>query len=172
MVLADDKTAKALGIDDPIYLTGFGWCSETPWIGTRGMEAEYAKKSARMAYKMAGIQDPKKEIDVIECDDRFSFKELQHLESMGFAMPGEAGQLAENGALGIKGSMPTNTSGGALGVGNCLEATGMQKALEIITQLRGHAGKRQVPDVECGLAQAWRFIPSGSGAVAIFERGG
>jgi len=46
----------------------------------------------------------------------------------------------------------------------------MQKALEIITQLRGHAGKRQVPDVERGLAQAWRSLPSGSGAVAIFER--
>ncbi|MGQ4875047.1 MAG: thiolase C-terminal domain-containing protein [Promethearchaeia archaeon] len=168
-VLADEKTAKDLGAD-PIYLSGFGWCSETPWLSTRGMDAEYAKKAAQMAYKMAGITEPKKEIDVIECDDRFSYKELQHLEAMGFAKPGEAGVLAEEGALDIKGSMPTNTSGGSLGVGNCLEATGLQKALEIILQLRGHAGKRQVPDAEKGLAQAWRFIPTGSGAVAIFER--
>ncbi len=168
-VLADDKTAKDLGIE-PIYLSGFGWCSETPWLATRGMDAEYAKKASKMAYKMAGITEPRKEICVAEVDDRFSYKELQHLEALGFARPGEAGQLAEEGALEIDGSMPTNMSGGAIGVGNCLEATGMQKALEIITQLRGHAGKRQIPDVERGLAQAWRFIPSGSGAVAIFER--
>ena len=46
-----------------------------------------------------------------------------------------------------------------------------EKALEIVTQLRGHAGKRQVQDAERGIAQSWRGIPSGSGAVAIFERG-
>jgi len=168
-VLANEKVAKDLGIE-PIYLSGFGWCSETPWLSTRGMEAEYAKKAAKMAFKMAGVTEPKKEIDVIECDDRFSYKELQHLEAMGFAKPGEAGQMAQEGTLNVKGSLPTNTSGGALGVGNCLEATGIQKALEIVTQLRGHAGKRQVNDVEKGLAQSWRFLPSGSGAVAVFER--
>lgn len=169
-VLADDKTAKELGIE-PIYLSGFGYNSETPWLATRGMEAEYAKNAAKMAYKMAGITEPRKEICIAEVDDRFSYKELQHLEALGLARPGEAGYLAEEGALEINGSLPTNMSGGSLGVGNSLEATGMQKALEIITQLRGHAGKRQVSDAEKGLAQAWRFIPTGSGAVVIFERG-
>jgi len=168
-VLADDKTAKDLGIE-PIYLEGFGWCSETPWLSTRGFDALYAKKAARMAYKMAGITSPKKELDVIEVDDRFSYKELQHIEALGLAKPGEAGFMAENGDLEIKGELPTNPSGGSLGVGNSLEATGLQKALEIVTQLRGHAGKRQVPEVEKGLAQAWRGIPSGSGAVAVFGR--
>ena len=168
-VLADDKTAKDLGIE-PIYLDGFGWCSETPWLSTRGMEADYAKRAAKMAYKMACITQPKKEIDVVEVDDRFSFKELQHLEALGFAKKGQAGFLAETGALDIKGELPTNPSGGSIGIGNCLEATGMQKALEIVTQLRGHAGKRQVSDAEVGLAQSWRGIPTGSGAVAIFGR--
>jgi acetyl-CoA C-acetyltransferase len=169
-VLADDKTAKSLGIE-PIYLSGFGWSSETPWISTRGMDALYAKNAAKMAYKMANIKEPKREIDVLEVDDRFSFKELQHIEALGFARPGEAGKLVDEGVLEIGGSLPTNTSGGSLGVGNCIEATGMQKALEIITQLRGHAAKRQVKDAETGLAQSWRGIPSGSGAVAIFKRG-
>ena len=135
------------------------------------MDALYAKNAAKMAYKMAGIREPKKEIDVLEVDDRFSYKELQHIEALGFAKPGEAGQMVEAGALSIKGSLPTNTSGGSLGVGNCIEATGMQKALEIVIQLRGHANKRQVEDAEVGLAQSWRGIPSGSGAVAIFRRG-
>ena len=169
-VLADDKTARSLGIE-PIYLDGFGWSSETPWLSTRGMDADYATKAAKMAYKMAGIKEPRKEIDIVEVDDRFSYKELQHLEALGLAREGEAAILLEEGALEVGGSLPTNTSGGSLGVGNCLEATGMQKALEIIQQLRGHAAKRQVKDAEVGLAQAWRGIPSGSGAVAIFRRG-
>ena len=168
-VLADDKTARGLGIE-PIYLDGFGWSSETPWLGTRGMNADYATKAAKMAYKMAGIKEPRKEIDIVEVDDRFSYKELQHLEALGLAREGEAAILLEEGALEVGGSLPTNTSGGSLGVGNCLEATGMQKALEIIHQLRGHAAKRQVKDAEVGLAQAWRGIPSASGAVAIFRR--
>lgn len=168
-VLADEETAKRLGVD-LIYLSGFGWSSETPWLSTRGMDAAYATNAAQMAYKMAGISQPRKDIHIAEVDDRFSFKELQHLEAIGLAKPGEAAKLLENGELDLKGSLPTNTSGGSLGVGNCLEATGLQKSLEIVTQLRGLAGKRQVPNARVGLAQAWRGIPSGSGAVAIFER--
>ena len=54
-VLADDKTAKDLGIE-PIYLSGFGWCSETPWLATRGMDAEYAKKAAKITQtEFAGV---------------------------------------------------------------------------------------------------------------------
>ncbi len=135
------------------------------------MNANYATTAAKMAYKMARISEPREEIDVVEVDDRFSYKELQHLEALGLARSGEAKQLVEEGALEINGSLPTNTSGGSLGVGNCFEATGMQKALEIVMQLRGHAGKRQVVNAETGLAQAWRGIPSGTGAVAIFRRG-
>ncbi|MFX0170870.1 MAG: acetyl-CoA acetyltransferase [Candidatus Hodarchaeota archaeon] len=169
-VLADEKTAKSLS-DDIIYLTGFGYSSETPWLSTRGMNADYATQAAKMAYKMAAIDQPKQKIHVAEIDDRFTYKELQHLEAIGLAKQGEAAQLLEEGALDLKGSLPTNISGGSLGVGNCLEATGLQKSLEIVIQLRGHAGKRQVTDAEVGLAQSWRGIPSGSGAVAIFERG-
>jgi acetyl-CoA C-acetyltransferase len=169
-VLADEQTAKELG-SDLIYLSGFGWSSETPWLSTRGMDAKYATKAGKMAYKMAGITEPSNEIDLAEVDDRFSYKELQHLEALGLSKHGETAQLLEGGTFDLKGSLPVNVSGGSLGVGNCLEATGMQKSLEIVTQLRGHAGKRQVKDAEIGLAQSWRFIPSGSGAVAIFERG-
>jgi acetyl-CoA C-acetyltransferase len=103
-------------------------------------------------------------------DDRFSYKELQHIEAIGLAPSGSAADLLEAGELDRGGSLPTNLSGGALGVGNCLEATGLQKSLEIVTQLRGHAGKRQVPDAEVGVAQSWRGIPTGTGAVAVFRR--
>ena len=81
----------------------------------------------------------------------------------------KAAKMLESGELDLGGSMPTNVSGGALGIGNCLEATGLQKALEIVTQLRGHARKRQVKGAKKGIAQAWRGIPTGSGAAAVFE---
>jgi acetyl-CoA C-acetyltransferase len=168
-VLANDKVAKEMGIE-PIYLDGFGYNSETPWISNRNFNADYATKAAKMAFKMAGITEPLREIDILEIDDRFSYKEFQHLEAMGFAHPGEAATLLEGGVLDKNGSLPTNVSGGSLGIGNCLEATGLQKSLDIITQLRGHAGKQQVDDPLVGLAQAWRGIPSASGAVAIFRR--
>jgi acetyl-CoA C-acetyltransferase len=169
-VLASEEAAENLGAE-PVFMNGFGYCSETPWLSTRGMDADYAAKAAQMAYKMAGIHQPRKEIDIAEVDDKFTYKELQHLEAMGLARPGEAAQMVSEGELDRKGSLPTNVSGGCLGVGNCFEATGLQKSLEIVTQLRGHAGKRQVPDAEVGLAQSWRGIPTGTGAVAIFERG-
>jgi len=72
-VLGTEEKAKELGID-PIYLSGFGWSSETPWLGTRGMEAEYAKLAAQMAYKMAGISNPKKEINIANKAGKTKYK--------------------------------------------------------------------------------------------------
>ena len=168
-ILADEKTTKKLDVE-PIWLKGFGWCSETPWLSTRSMDANYATMASKMAYKMADIQNPKKDIDIAEVDDRFSYKELQHLEAMGLADFGEASKMLDSGELDLKGTLPTNISGGSLGIGNCFEATGLQKSLEIVMQLRGEAGKRQVADAQIEIAQSWRGIPSGSGAVAIFTR--
>jgi acetyl-CoA C-acetyltransferase len=169
-VLASEKVVKDLGLD-PVWLSGFGYASETPWLSTRGMEADYARTASKMAYKMAGVTQPRKQLQLAEVDDRFSYKELQHLEAVGLARPGEAGHMLTEGELDVCGALPTNVSGGALGVGNCLEATGLQKSLEIVTQLRGHAGKRQVKDADAGLAMSWRSIPTGTGAVAVYSRG-
>ncbi len=168
-VLAEESVAKDLGIE-PIYLNGFGYNSETPWLSSRGMDAGYATQASKMAFKMAGIKNPRKTLDIVEVDDRFSYKELQHLEALRLARPGEAAQLLEEGELSKEGSLPTNLSGGSFGVGNCLEATGMQRSLEIITQLRGHGGKRQVSDPTFGMAQSWRGLTGGTGAVAVFGR--
>jgi len=168
-VVASGELARSLS-DKPIYIDGIGWSSDTPWIGGRGAEAAYAKRAAQQAYKLAGIKNPLKQIDILEVDDKFSFKELQHLEAMGFARKGEAGFLVEEGVLNPDGELPTNVSGGSLGMGDAIEACGLQRALEIILQLRGEAGSRQVPNVRVGLAQSWRGIPHGTGAVAILSR--
>lgn len=168
-VLAGGELAKRF-TDKPVFLEGIGWCSESPWIASRSPDAQYIKRAAQMAYRQAGIQNPKAEIDLAEVDDQFAFKELQHLEALGLARAGEAGHLMEEGAFGPKGDLPVNTSGGSLGCGHLMEASGLMRALEIVLQLRGEAGRRQVKNARVGVAQSWRGIPHGTGAVAIFSR--
>jgi len=170
MVLASEERAKAL-TDRPIWIRGIGWCSEAPSLETREWEeAVYAKLAGEMAYKMAGIKYPRKEIDFAEVDDTFSYKELQHMEALKLCRRGEAGSMVEEGATQREGEFPVNVSGGSLGVGHLVEATGPQRVLEVVLQLRGEAGRRQLPDVKTGLAQSWRGIPYASGAVIILSR--
>lgn len=170
MVLASGEVAKKL-TDTPIWVRGVGWSSDTPWLETREWSrATYAELAADMAYKMAGIKSPSKEIDLFEVDDRFSYKELQHLEALRVCSRGEVGRLIEEGFTEWDGEIPVNASGGLLGVGYGLEASGLQMAQEVALQLRGEAGKRQVPGAETGLAQVWRGIPTASGAVVVLGR--
>ncbi len=168
-VLADEETATAL-TDLPVWIRGIGWCTDTPTLEMRDWgEAAYARLSADMAYRMAGITNPAAEIDFAEICDEYSYKELQHMEALKFCMPGEAAHFTETGVTEITGELPINASGGALGVGHLFEASGAHKILELVEQLRGEAGTRQLPDVEIGLAQTWRGIPTATGAVAILS---
>ena len=167
-VLAKGDIARELN-PEPVWIDGVGWNSETSNYDTMSFTAVYAMKAAEMAYDMAGIENPAKEIDVAEVDDRFAYKEVQHIEALKLAKAGEVDELLESGYFGRKGEIPVNVSGGSLSVGNLLEATGAQKALEIVFQLRGEAGRRQV-DAEIGVAQVWRYLPTATGAVAVFSR--
>jgi acetyl-CoA C-acetyltransferase len=110
---------------------------------------------------------PATQIDFAEIDDKFSYKELQHMESLGLAKKGQAGKMTIRGDTAIDGKFPVNVSGGSLGCGDVVEASGLHRAAEVALQLRGDAGKRQLDKVKVGIAQAWRGIPSTSGAVAI-----
>ncbi|MFQ6089284.1 MAG: acetyl-CoA acetyltransferase, partial [Candidatus Methanofastidiosia archaeon] len=149
MVLASENVAKSL-TENPVWIKGVGWCSDTPSLETRNWsEALYAIISGKMAYKKAGISP--REVDIAEIDDTFSYKELQHLEAL---------KLEDEG-------LPVNVSGGSLGVGYSIEATGLMRIFEVVTQLRGEASGRQIPDVKIGLAQSWRGIPTTSGATII-----
>jgi acetyl-CoA C-acetyltransferase len=78
------------------------------------------------------------------------------MEGLMLCPRGEAARLTAEGYTARDGNMPICPSGGALGVGNPIAATGLMKVIEIFLQLRGEAGKRQVPGKPtCGLAQAW-----------------
>jgi acetyl-CoA C-acetyltransferase len=169
LVLACEEKAYAL-CDRPIWVRGVGWCSDTPSLETRDWgKAVYAQLAGDMAYRVAGIGSPRLEIDFAEVDDTFAYKELQHLEALRLCRPSEAGIMVEEGGTLRNSELPVNVSGGSLGVGRLDEATGLQKVLEVVLQLRGEAGSRQLEDVQVGLAQSWRGLPANSGAVAILS---
>lgn len=172
IVLASEEKAKTFKTK-PIWIKGVGYCSDSPSLETREWgRAIYAELAGEMAYKMAGITRPSKEIDVAEIDDTFSYKELQHMEALKLCRRGEAGLLVEEGATQIGGELPINPSGGSLGVGLLWMATGLERAAELVLQLRGEAGKNQVPNAKVGLAMSWRGIPTASGAVVILSSEG
>ena len=156
LVFASEEVAKRI-TDKPVWVEGVGWCLDTMYIGQRDLYyPKYVEYAARMAYDMAGIKDPRAEIDIAEPYDPFSYKELHHAEGLLLCDKGEAVKLLVNGETQRTGRQPWCPSGGALGVGNAIAATGTMKVAEIFWQLRGEAGKRQVPGKpRKGVAQAW-----------------
>jgi acetyl-CoA C-acetyltransferase len=169
MVLAAKERAEQLS-DIPIWIRGVGWCNDSFSLENRDWTgAVYAAHAGDMAYGMAGIRSPWQELDFAEIDDTFSYKELQHMEALRLCQPGEAGILTEDGATEIGGDLPVNPSGGSLGVGHLLDASGLARVLEVVLQLRGEAGQHQLPDVETALAFGWRGIPTTSGAAVILS---
>lgn len=169
MVLASEEIAKKL-TRKPIWIRGVGWCSDTFSLENRDWgESTSTRLAAEMAYKMADIDNPKKGIDVVELSDIYSYKELQHLEALKFCNKGEAGKMIDNGITEIGGELPVNPSGGSLGVGHLYECSGAQKTLEIVLQLRGEVGKRQVKNANIGLAHSWRGVPTTTSVIAILS---
>jgi len=169
IVVASEERAKALN-GRPVWIRGIGWASGSFSLASRNWaEAEYARLAAEMAYRMAGIKEPRRELQFAEVDDTYSYKELQHLEALRLFEPGEAGPATKEGLTRRDGKFPVNVSGGSLGVGRLLEATGAQRVIEVVQQLRGEAGSRQLQNVHAGLAQSWRGVPTASGAVVILS---
>ena len=169
IVLASEERAKKLK-RQPVWVRGIGWATASGLTAADGASAAYARSAAEMAYRLAGIRDPRREIDFAEVDDTYSFKELQHLEALGLFGPGRAGPATAEGATARDGDLPVNVSGGSLGVGQLFEASGGQKVIEVVAQLRGEAGPRQLKKAKTALAQSWRGVPTGTGAVVVLSR--
>jgi len=149
---------------DAVYIDGVAWSSSLPWYdGGEISRAEYASNSYAKALSQAGLSKDLGAFDLLELDDSYSYKLLQHLHS-----------LAKSGAEErrvLSGAGPAlNPSGGAMGVGNLLEASAMHRLLECVLQLRGEAGGTQVRGAERALVQSWRGVPTATGGVAILSR--
>jgi acetyl-CoA C-acetyltransferase len=156
LVLAAEHVARRI-TNKPVWIEGVGWNLDTTYWTNRDLcYPRYVENAARMAYDMAGITEPRKQIHIAEPYDPFDYKELHHLEGL---MLFDRGKAPEATALGITqrdGDLPVCPSGGLLGVGNPIAAAGLMKVAELFWQLRGEAGARQVPgQPRRGVAQAW-----------------
>ena len=156
LVLASEEAAKRI-TDKPVWIDGVGWNLDTTyWTNRDLVYPEYVENAARMAYDMAGIREPRKEIHVAEPYDPFDYKELHHLKGLQLFDKGKAPEAVRDGITRRDGDLPVCPSGGLLGVGNPIAAAGLMKLAELFWQLRGEAGARQVPGTpERGVAQAW-----------------
>ena len=167
LVVAGEKAARKARTT-PVWIRGIGWATETPSLETRDWTTSPATRiAASMAYDMAKVRNPAEAFDIAEIDDRFSYKELQHLEALGLARRGQAGKMVRRGDLAAGGKFPTNVSGGSLGCGNVLEACGLHRLAEAVLQLRGDAGSHQVDGARNAIVQSWRGLPAASCGVAI-----
>jgi acetyl-CoA acetyltransferase len=114
-------------------------------------EPGLSRIAADRAYEAAGVGPA--DIDVAEVHDATSFCELYQSEMLRFCGEGEGGKFAESGATMLGGRIPVNTSGGLVSKGHPVGATGLSMVYELVTQLRGEAGPRQVKDAEFALQQ-------------------
>ena len=129
-------------------------------------EIGIAELSAQQAYENSGYGP--EDIDVVQAYDTMAPAELWDIEKLGFCKTGEAAGKLKEGVFNIGGDFPVNTDGGLMSRGHPLGATGMGQIFEIVTQLRGEAGSRQVEKARIGLAHAMGAGPNSS--VTIFKR--
>ena len=134
----------------------------TPAVETAPHVSEVTN-AVRRAFQHAAI-DPK-DVDVIELQDNTVWQELAYPELWGLCRPGESAWLAAHGETGATGKMPINPSGGFLSFGEATTAMGVFQVCELVWQLRGAAGPRQVPDAKVALGQTRGL--GGNGAAVI-----
>ena len=136
-----------------VKITGSGMATDSIALADREDlgRLRAVELAAQRAYAMAGKQPS--DIHVAEVHDCFTIAEIMVTEELGFFPPGEGGPAAENGLTALGGRIPVNPSGGLKSKGHPVGATGVAQVAEIVTQLRGEAGQRQVEGASVGLAQ-------------------
>lgn len=144
-VLASKEYAERLGISSPIVFAA----SEFESHPIQKDRREKSRRVTKRAYEAAGLGP--EDMDVVAAYDSFSMEELVQYEDLGFAPEGEAEALALSGATRIGGQIPVNTDGGNLARGHAIGPTGLAQLHEIVLQLRGDAGPRQVENARVGM---------------------
>jgi len=150
LILADEERA-AENDGRTIWLDGVGCATSSMSVLRRpnlvGLPS--AQEAARQVYEMAGVVAA--DVDVAEVHDCFTIAEIMAYEDLGFCAKGEGGAFIGEKRSYIGGDVAVNVDGGLKAKGHPIGATGVSMAYEIVTQLRGDAGDRQVPDAAVGL---------------------
>ena len=156
VILASEEAAKRF--KKPVWITGVGASTESGRQAERDDVGDSlfpaVKAAADRAYAMAGIKDPTEALQVAEVYDSFSGVEICLYEEFSFCPRGEGLRFLTDGGAAMGGSLPVNPSGGLIGGEHAIGATGVYQVAEVVRQIRGEAGARQVPDVKRGLTQS------------------
>jgi acetyl-CoA C-acetyltransferase len=150
VILATEEKARAIS-DHPVWLDGMGCATASMSVLRRpslvGLPS--AEKAAADAYAMAGVTAA--DVKVADVHDCFTIAEIMAYEDLGFCKKGEGGPFVADRQTYIGGTVAVNVDGGLKAKGHPIGATGVSMTYEIAKQLRGEAGKRQVPNADVGL---------------------
>ncbi|GAB7033835.1 beta-ketoacyl synthase N-terminal-like domain-containing protein [Streptomyces sp. NPDC021749] len=156
VVVASERFVRAHGLADrAVEIVAQAMTTDTEESFASGSCIDVVGKpmsraAARQVYEASGLGI--EDVDVIELHDCFSINELLTYEALGMCADGESGKLVADGATTYGGRWVVNPSGGLISKGHPLGATGLAQAAELVWQLRGTAGARQVPGARVGLA--------------------
>jgi acetyl-CoA C-acetyltransferase len=144
VILASEETARKL-TDTPVWIKGMGVSSDSANLSKRDDYVGLAATvdAARKAY--AASRMTPQDMDVATCHDCFTIAELMAYEDLGFCAKGDGAKMIREGQTEIGGRIPVNVDGGLKAKGHPVGATGVSMMVEVSKQLRGEAGKRQVP---------------------------
>jgi acetyl-CoA C-acetyltransferase len=167
-ILVPLDMARSMKKKPVIKITGSGHATDTIAIHSRKDMTflNATAVAAERAYKMAGVGP--KDIDLAEVHDCFAIAEICVTEALGFFEKGQGGPAVEAGRTRLDGEIPVNTSGGLKAKGHPVGATGIAQIHELVEQLRGDQGKRQIKNARRGLAQNMGGT-GGSALVHILE---
>ena len=150
LILASEEKAKAL-CERPVWLDGVGCATASMSVLRRpnltGLSS--AQEAARQAYEQTGLTP--RDIKVAQVHDCFTIAEIMAYEDLGFCEKGQGGHFIDEKRSYIGGQTPVNVDGGLKAKGHPIGATGVSMAYEIVRQLRGDSGQRQVPNADVGL---------------------
>jgi len=177
VIVCSKKAAKKFNISQPItiaaavmqtaqYPSSIIEPSSTASTCIKQKSHSVTELAAKKAYEMAGLGP--EDINVAEVQDTESAHELVHIEQLGLCKPGEAYKLLRQGVFDITGRLPVNPSGGIQCKGEPPGASGLGQVCEIVWQMRGQAGDRQISKATVGLCQVfgWNHIA----AVSILKK--
>ena len=166
VIFASEKMAKKIG-KKAAWVKGVGYRGEEYYFGDSDKVVwQSAIQAARQAYDQAGIRNPRKELDVAEVYNPFTYQEMLFYECFGFCDFGASPDLVLKGTFARKGQLPCDPSGGTLCT-NPIGATGLIRVAEAALQVTGRAGAHQIPGAKLALAHAMGGVDQFNGIMIL-----
>jgi acetyl-CoA acetyltransferase len=169
-LVVSERLVRERGLEErAVEMIGQGMATDSPSTFDSDIAmvgGDMTVMAARRAYEQSGLGP--EDVDVIELHDCFSTNELITYEGLGLCDPGKSGELIDSGATTYGGRWVVNPSGGLLSKGHPIGATGLAQCAELVWQLRGEAGPRQVEGARVGLQHNLGL--GGAAVVMLYRR--